>query len=261
MAQSCSLSLLEALCTVPDPRSPLGRRHPLAGVLALLSVAAICGCRSVYAALQFGRDRCQELAHKLGLAKHGIPTDGMMSTLLRRLDLVAFERALEQWAATAFAAAGAEPGAAEPQQIALDGKTLRGSQGHAIPGVHLLAAYAVRLGIVIKQVPAGANKDEGGEIAAALRLLEGLVFQGKLITGDAIHTQRQLCGKIIEGQGDYLLPVKENQPSMLLEVQDLFRSPCAPFLPTAKPTSTARGSRSGQFGRAGNWPDGATGRG
>ena len=46
------LSLLEALSSVPDPRRRRGTRHPLPAVLALLSVATMCGCRSVYAALQ-----------------------------------------------------------------------------------------------------------------------------------------------------------------------------------------------------------------
>ncbi|HEY8747101.1 MAG TPA: transposase family protein [Tepidisphaeraceae bacterium] len=86
MADALPLSLIEALSSVPDPRSRRGRRHPLPGVLALLSVGVMCGCRSVYAVLQWGRDQGKEMAAKLDLGKHGIPTDGMMSNLLRRMD-------------------------------------------------------------------------------------------------------------------------------------------------------------------------------
>lgn len=242
------LSLLEALSSVPDPRSRQGRRHPLSAVLALVSVATMCGCRSIYAALQWGRDHGKDMADELGLAKHGIPTDGMMSTLLRRLDVAAFEAALARWAAawSDDDDASSDPDHLEP--VAIDGKTLRGVRGHAVPGVHLLAAYATRLGLVLNQVPAGANKEEGGEITAAPLLLKGLVLKGKLITGDAIHAQRKLCGQIVEGQGDYLLTVKENQPTLLREIVDVFRSPAAPdappFLPTPRRTGTGRG-RSG----------------
>jgi hypothetical protein len=230
MAAALSLSLLEALSSVPDPRSPRGRRHRLVGVLALLSVATMCGHRSVYAALQWGREHGREMAKKLGLAKHGIPTDGMMSNLLRRLDVKQFEAALQRWAAAWPAGAAMEV----PEGISIDGKTLRGVRGHEVPGVHLLSAYAVRLGLVLNQVPAGANKDEGGEITAAPALLESLVLQGKVITGDAIHAQRQLCQLIVKKGGDYLLTVKENQPKLHNELVDLFRSPCLPLLASRK---------------------------
>ncbi len=231
MADALPLSLIEALSSVPDPRSPLGRRHPLAGVLSLLSVGVMCGCRSVYATLQWGREQGREMAAKLGLAKHGIPTDGMMSNLLRRMDVAAFEKALQKWAAAWPAEAG-PPGV--PEGISIDGKTLRGARGHEVPGVHLLSAYAVRLGLVLNQVPAGANKEEGGEITAAPALLESLVLQGKVVTGDAIHAQRELCQLIVKKGADYLLTVKENQPKLHNELVDLFRSPCAPLLASRK---------------------------
>jgi hypothetical protein len=231
MAEAINLSLMEVLNVIPDPRSRRGRRHALPAVLALLSMAVMCGCRSVYAALQWGRDQGAETVAKLGLGKHGVPTDGMMSNLLRQLDVGAFEAALARWAASWPREVG---GAIEgmPEVIAIDGKTLRGSRGHEVPGVHLLSAYAVRLGVVLRQVP--ANAADGGEIQAAPALLEGLVLQGKVITGDAIHVQKELCRKILDGGGDYLLTVKTNQAALHLELVDLFRSPRDPLLPTPK---------------------------
>lgn len=231
MVAALPLSLMQALASVPDPRSPRGRRHPLLGVLALMSVATICGCRSVYAILQWGREQGKEMAEKLGLGKHGIPTDGTMSNLLRRLDTGQFEAALQRWAAAWPAEATA---AGVPDGISIDGKTLRGARGHEVPGVHLLSAYAVRLGLVLNQVPAGANKEEGGEITAAPALLESLVLQGKVVTGDAIHAQRELCQLIVNKGGDYLMTVKENQPKLHGELVDLFRSPCAPLFASRK---------------------------
>src|ERR1035437_5130523 len=233
MAEVVELSLMQAFSEVPDPRSRLGRRHPLPAVLALLSVAVMCGCRSVYAALQWGRDQGQDMAEELGLAKHGIPTDGMMSNLLRKLNVAAYETALQKWAA-AWPEHLAAEASGIPEVVPIDGKSLRGARGHAVPGVHLLAAFSARLGLVLKQVPAGANKEEGGEITAAPQLLKGLVLKGKVITGDAIHVQRKLCRKIIKAQGDYLLTVKENQPSLHAELVDLFRSPRDPLLRIAR---------------------------
>ena len=222
-----SMSLVEAFSSVPDPRGRRGRRHPLPAVLTLLAVGTMCGGRSIYAILQWGRDHGQELAEQLGLAKHGIPTDGMMSNLLRRMDLPAYEEALSRW--THLCRVSLEP-CGELEAISLDGKTLRGSQGHEIPGVHLLSVFMAGVGLVLKQVSAGANKEDGGEITAASEVLMGLVLKGRVVTGDALFAQRKLCAKITELGGDYLLAVKENQPKLLAEIEDVFRSPRAPFL-------------------------------
>ncbi len=223
----------------------------------------------MYAALQWGRDQGKDMAKKLGLGKHGVPTDAMMSNLLRRLDAGSFEAALRRWA-VAWAESEAPGDPDHLEHVAVDGKTLRGARGHEVPGVHLLAAYATRLGLVLNQVPAGANKEEGGEITAAPLLLEGLVLQGKIITGDAIHAQRELCGKIIEGGGEYLLSVKENQPTLLAHIETAFRfpadpaeavSPPSPLLPSPKTISTARGWSGARSGSAARWKAGAAGRG
>ncbi len=90
----------------------------------------------------------------------------------------------------------------------------------------------------LAQQPAGA-KAEGGEITAAPLLLEKLVLQGQLFTGDAIFTQRSLCQQITDGQGDYLLSAKDNQPKLVKEIEDVFRSPGVPFFRRAKPSRTA----------------------
>ena len=138
---------------------------------------------------------------------------------------------MTRWAAAWPQAVGG-PADGMPAVPAIDRKTLRGSRGHEVPGVHLLSAYAVKLGVVVKQVP--ANAADGGEIQAAPALLEGLVLQGQVVTGDALHAQQELCQKIVDGGGDYLLTVKENQPALHLELVDLFRSPCDPLLATPR---------------------------
>ncbi len=255
MAVIQGISLVEAFRSVPDPRGRHGRRHPLPAVLGMLAVGTMCGGRSIYAILQWGRDHGQEMAHRLGLAKHGIPTDGMMSNLLRRMDIPAYEAALSRWIDEFRVLLDC----GEPEALSVDGKTLRGSQGHEVPGVHLLSAFAVGLGLVLKEVPAGANKQEGGEITAASELLTGLVLEGKVITGDALFAQRGLCGQIVKARGDYLLAVKENQPKLLAEIEDVFRSPRAPFLPMKPSTSMVRVWRNARSTPAANWPDTSNG--
>lgn len=242
-----ALLLTEVFAGVPDPRRAQGKRHPLPGVLALASVAIMCGCRSLYAIAQWGRDHGPEMAEALGLnPKHRTPAVSTLHELFKRLNAGAFEAALRRWASDWLPAVDEMAKAADLEPISIDGKTLCGSHGHEVPAVHLLAAYATRLGVVLNQVKADATKEEGGEIIAAPKLLKDLVLQGKIVIGDALHAQRKRCAQIGRQGGEYLFVVKENQPTLHRELVDVFRSPSAPLLPTPRRTRTAGGSSSGR---------------
>jgi predicted transposase YbfD/YdcC len=104
--------------------------------------------------------------------------------------------------------------------IAIDGKTLRGT----IPtgetqGVHLLAAYLPREGVVLMQVDVDGKENE---IVAAPRLLSALDLRGKIVRGDAMLTQRSLSVQILEAGGQYVWEVKENQSALLADIQEVF---------------------------------------
>jgi predicted transposase YbfD/YdcC len=112
-------------------------------------------------------------------------------------------------------------------QIALDGKTVRGAAARRegswddddSAGLHLVAAYVPALEMVLDQL---ATDGKGRELAAAELLLGRLPLRGHVYTGDALLTQREVCKTVIEGEGDYLLPVKENQPSLLGDLREAF---------------------------------------
>jgi hypothetical protein len=103
--------------------------------------------------------------------------------------------------------------------VSLDGKTLRGSTNVQLAGVHLLAAYAHEAGIVLRQLPVDVKTNEH---KAALEMLDLIPVKGKLITGDAMFCQRDLSRKIRAKQGDYLWPVKDNQPDLKAAIEDAF---------------------------------------
>ena len=142
MEEGQALSLREVLAQVPDPRWPRGRRHPLAAILALSVCAMLGGCRSLYAIAQWGRTH-PELARSLGFTRERTPCVATLHHIFRRLDVVAFEDALSQWALAALPAEG--------DVLAVDGKALRGLHGDELPGVRLVAAYAVDAGLVVGQ--------------------------------------------------------------------------------------------------------------
>jgi len=207
-----SITLFESFAFVPDPRSPLGKRHSLNAILTLCSVAMLCGCRSLYAIAQFGRDRGSHFAAALGFTRQTTPCCTTLHNLFLVLDKVAFENAVARWSQ----AVAEEHGW---RTVSLDGKTLRGSTDVQLPGVHLLAAYAHEAGIVLRQLPVDAKTNEH---KAALEMLDLIPVKGKLIVGDAMFCQRDLSRKIRAKQGDYLWPVKDNQPDLLAAIEDAF---------------------------------------
>lgn len=184
------VSLWQAFAEVPDPRGDQGRRHPLPAVLTLAVVAILSGARSLYAMAQFGRDRGKTFAAALGFTRDIPPCCTTLHYLFAALDRPAFERAIRRWTAGRVEAGW--------RSVSIDGKTLRGVQGHQVPGVHLLAAYAHEAGAVLDQIPVDAKTNEH---KAALELLNLIPLEGKLVTGDAMFCQRDLSQKIRKKRG------------------------------------------------------------
>jgi DDE_Tnp_1-associated/Transposase DDE domain len=206
------LSLLEALADVPDPRSRHGRIHPLPAVLALVVLAILHGNQGPTAISQFGRNYGMALAHLLGFRRGKTPAPSSLSDLFSRLNVTAFEAALSRWIASRLPAPAESAG---PQAVSLDGKTLRGSRDGQTPGQHLVCAYAHQQQAVLAQMRVDAKTNEH---KAALEMLGILPVQGRVILGDALFCQRDLCQKIIDQGGDYLFTVKGNQESLEIDI-------------------------------------------
>jgi hypothetical protein len=220
-------SFAEALAGVPDPRRPYGWRPdreplPLVGLLQLAVAALLCGCRSLYAIAQWGRERAEDdpaLLVALGLPPGRSPSVATLHRVFKALDVAAFERALGAWLA--------RTGVAPTDALALDGKTLRGIHGDEVPGVQLVGAYAHRAGVMLAQL----RREGGGrELAAATRLLGEVPLAGRVVTGDALLTQRAVSRRIVAKGGDYVLPVDENQPRLRVGIEQAF-SPVEPERP------------------------------
>jgi hypothetical protein len=166
------------------------------------------GAKSYQAIAQFGREKGFALAHALGFTRGKTPTKSTFSVLFRMLDVQAFEQALSRWIASRLPEGQEKP-------ISLDGKTARGSRDGEVPGQHLVAAYCTEASAVLAQVRVDAKTNEH---KAALQLLGILPVKGNIITGDAMFCQRDVCAEIIAVGGDYVFTVKDNQPSLAIDI-------------------------------------------
>ncbi len=208
-------SLAEVLADIPDVRAARGKRHGLLPILLLVCVATLCGARSQAAIAEWGRNYGPPWLRRLGFTKDYGPSQSTLCRLFQRVAYAAIEAALRQWAERVLAQAAT----GELEGVALDGKTLRGSKKRGAADAHLLAALSQRLGVVLGQA---AVPDKTNEIGAADAFLLGLVLEGRVVTADALLTQRSLAQAILDRGGDYLLVVKDNQPTLRWDIETVF---------------------------------------
>jgi hypothetical protein len=214
-------SLMELLEGVQDPRGARGKRHPLPALLALAVVAMLSGMTSYEAIVDFGKARDWEFRRLLGFTRRRGLCKATYSRIFRRIDVADFEARVAQWVRGRL-------GSTDASHLCLDGKTARGSRDGETPGVHLVSAYAPDARAVVAQLRVDAKTNEH---KAALELLGILPVNGKTVTADAMFTHRDFCAKVIEGGGDYVLPVKENQPTLRADIGAVFAAPGAGLSP------------------------------
>ncbi len=157
------------------------------------------------------RLREHKLIRLLGIQRKRLPHQTTYERLLAQVDVDELEQVMGHFFARQLA---------DNITITLDGKVLRGT----IPpgetqGVHLLAAYVPEQGVVLMQVEVDTKANE---ITAAPRLLEAVDLRNCVVTGDAMFTQRSLCAQIVLAGGDYVLPVKDNQPTLRRAIAQVF---------------------------------------
>jgi predicted transposase YbfD/YdcC len=229
--------LLQLLAQVPDPRKRRGRRHPLAGLLAIGIAAVVAGSRSFAAIGQWAADAGPEVLAVLGATRG--PAEE--STFRRAFALVSpdtLDRVLGAWLHTRATRASGR------LVIAIDGKTVRGAKDKDGKAPHLVAALAHGIGAVLGQV---AVEEKSNEIPAVRDLLKAFAdLAGAVITIDAMHTQHDTAQVIISRDADYVMTVKGNMPTLCRQLKKL---PWA-AIPAVSSVSAGHGRRARRTVRA-----------
>src|SRR5689334_20426475 len=222
--------LVDLLAQVPDPRKRRGRRHALAGLLAVGIAAVIAGARSFTAIGQWAADAGPEALAMLGAARG--PADE--STFRRAFSLVSadvLDRVLGAWLWTRAVQAGGR------LVIAIDGKAVRGAKSKTGKAPHLVAALAHGIGAVLGQL---AVDEKSNEIPAVRDLLKAFAsLASAVLTIDAMHTQSDTAQVILGRGADYVMTVKGNMPTLYRKLKKL---PWA-AIPATSAVSTGHGRR------------------
>jgi len=214
-------SLPAYLAQIPDPRGRQGRRHVFSAMLAAVACAMLQGSRSYSAICEWIHDQPQALWHRLGFLRTP-PKLGAFRKLLMAIPAADFEQAIRQWTMHCL---GTQVPPDQLQAVALDGKSLCGSLQAHERAVHLLALLDQKTGLVLSQTRVNSKTNEA---KAALELLETLVLTGRVITGDAMFCQREICQQIIDSGGHYFVVVKDNQPDLKEAISAEFQAAFSP---------------------------------
>ena len=220
--------MLAHLSQVPDPRGRKGVRHSLAAMLTATICGVLCGARGYESLVEWLHELPVDVWHWMGYTRRP-PKKDCFRDLLMRLDPDALEGALRTWITEELGLSDSDE---TLQAVSLDGKTLCATLRSFAKAVHLLAAVDHQTGCLLSQCRVDEKTNEH---KAALDLLQTLVLPGRVVVGDAMFCQRGVCRQILDSGGDYLVAVKDNQPTLLREITQEFAAQDAAFspLPTA----------------------------
>src|SRR3954469_23559053 len=194
--------------SLSDPRHTRNRKHLLIDVVVIAVCGMVCGCDGPTAIHRWAANRHDWLGQFLSLPNGG-PSRDCIRRLLMALKPEAFQKCFQDWIAAAIHTD--EDGPA--RLVAIDGKTCRRSHdsGKGLGPLHVVSAWASEEGIALGQV---ATQDKSNEITAIPELLKQIELKGTVVTIDAMGCQKEIARAIVKGGGDFVIAVKDNQPSL-----------------------------------------------
>jgi len=202
--------------SLPDPRHTRNRKHLLIDIVVISVCGLVCGCDGPTAIHRWASNRREWLQTMLSLP-NGIPSRDCIRRVLMTLQPQAFQKCFQNWIADAPRTDEDDP----DRLVAIDGKTCRGSHDASrdLGPLHIVSAWASEQGIALGQV---ATEEKSNEITAIPQLIKQIDLTDALVTIDAMGCQKEIAHDIVDGGGDFVITVKDNQPKLAEAIQTHF---------------------------------------
>lgn len=183
-------------------------QHDLGDILIIGLLCILCNGNTFVDMEMFG-ELHEDLLRQFLSLKHGIHSHDTFGRVFAKLDPANLDACFSHWLGTLREQLST-------RHVSIDGKTIRGSGRGGNKAKHIVTAFASDLQLVLGQLNVGEKNNEITEIP---RLLDMFCVRKCTITIDAMGTQKEIAGKIIEKQGDYILALKENNPALLADIR------------------------------------------
>src|SRR5215475_1225206 len=226
-AKTCGL--VEKLETIADPRRQCANlKHPLVDIIIVGFCGVLGGCEDFVEIAEWAKGN-EEFFRSFLALPHGIPAHDTFNRVFALLKPTTLQAVLLPWLLERRGLPG--------DWIHLDGKTLRatGRSSPKLKALHVVSAWAGQTGMTLGQVAVDAKSNE---ITAMPELLKLLDLHDKIVTIDAIGCQKEIAQTIVAGGGDYILAVKDNQPTLHAEIQAAFATAATPPVRSARRYTT-----------------------
>lgn len=199
--------IIEKLSDIKDTRHSGYIKYKLADVLSIILCAVLCGLDDLESLHVFAESNKNLWEERLGLVS--VPSKSTFGRILNIVDASAVGKAMSEILQERFGTKG--------NVVAVDGKaicsTIKDGRPHS--ALQILTAYMTENGVILGQE---SIHEKTNEIPVFQQMLDDLAIEGKVVTADAMHCQRETCAKIVSKQGDYVLGLKQNQPSLYEDV-------------------------------------------
>jgi predicted transposase YbfD/YdcC len=213
MSKTGLVSIRQCFAEVSDPRRDHGKLHKLWDIIAITILAVVSGADSWVEVAKYGRSKREFLETFLELP-FGIPSHDTFNRVFALLNPSALQEGFVRWVqVVADATVG--------RLVAIDGKTARRSfdkQAGKGP-LHMVSAWATENRLLLGQQ---ACDSKSNEITAIPELLKNLEISGSIVTTDAMGCQKEIAAAIREADADYVLAVKDNQPTLHDDIRQVF---------------------------------------
>jgi predicted transposase YbfD/YdcC len=212
-------ALVERLQTIADPRRQgENLKHPLVDVIIVGFCGVLAGCEDFVEIAEWAKGN-EEFFRTFLELPHGMPSHDTFNRVFALLKPTTLQEVLLPWLLERRGLPG--------EWIHLDGKTLRRTrcQSRKLKALHVVSAWAGQTGVTLGQVAVEAKSHE---ITALPQLLELLDLHDKIVTIDAMGCEKEIAKIIVAGGGDYILAVKDNQPTLHAEIQAVFATAATP---------------------------------
>ncbi len=206
------LRVMDVFVGIRDPRQAKKVEHDLVELLVIAVCGVLAGADDFVEIEEWAKEKRDWFKRYLRL-EHGIPSHDTFGRVFAAIDADAFGAAFRRWVSSIV------PNLEKDEVVAIDGKTSRRSGKVNATPLHLVSAFAAGAGLVLGQRATAAKSNEKTAIP---ELLATLALEGCIVTIDAMGTQPSIAQAIRDRGANYILSVKDNQPTLADSMQDFF---------------------------------------